>query len=229
MKPAGPVRPQLRLHAGEHPLHRLRPLIRPQRAGVQVAEVHAGDETLMDLAQPQHLVQISQLVDLPHGLGTQGDVSEPLVLTHRHDVLQKGQGDGHGLLPGALHQCPGVDHHPGGPHLIGHQTGRGDIAQGFLLGLGVRVGQIDEIGGVEGERNAVCLGLPPQGHGGVLLHPHPFPALIFIAVQPQLLQPPGRIHRGLVGETHGIARRSEFCTHRLSPPGDSSRKGTSMA
>ena len=85
MESAGPVCTQLGLHAGEHPLHRLRPLVLAQRAGVQMAEVHAGDEALVDLTQAQHLVQVPQLVDLAHGLRAQGDVAEALVLTHCHN------------------------------------------------------------------------------------------------------------------------------------------------
>ena len=229
MEAAGPVCAQLGLHAGEHPLHRLRPLVLAQRAGVQMAEVHTGDEALVDLAQAQHFVQVAQLVDLAHGLRAQGDVAEALVLAHRHDLLQKGQGDVHGLLPGALHQGAGVDDHPGGSHLVRHQAAGSDIADGFLLGLRVRVCQVDEVGGVERQGHTVLLGLPTQRHGGVLLHPHPLAALVLVAVQAQLAQPPGGVHRGLVGEALCVARRSECCTHSLSPPADRSRKGTSTA
>ena len=183
----------------------------------------------MDLTQAQHLVQIPQLIDLTHGLRAQGNVAEALVLAHSHDLLQKRQGDVHGLLPGALHEGAGVDDHPGGSHLIGHQAAGGDIADGLLLRFRVRVCQVDKVGGVERQSNAVLLGLPTQRHGGVLLHPHPFAALVLIAVQAQLLEPSWGVHRGLVGEALCVARRSECCTHSLSPPADRSRKGTSTA
>ncbi len=41
-----------------------------------MAEVDTGDQTFIQGTQLQHLLQISQLVDLAHGLRTQGDVPE---------------------------------------------------------------------------------------------------------------------------------------------------------
>ena len=41
------------LHSVQHPLTGFRPLVRPQGAGVQVAEVHAGNKSLVQRAQLQ--------------------------------------------------------------------------------------------------------------------------------------------------------------------------------
>ncbi len=74
---AGPRFPQHLFHPVQHPLHGLCPVVRPQRAGVQMAKVHAGDKALVQRAQLQHLVQIAQLVDLAHGLRAEGQAAEP--------------------------------------------------------------------------------------------------------------------------------------------------------
>ena len=72
------------------------------RAGVEMAKVDAGDQAAVQGAQLQHLVQVSQLVDLPHGLRTQGDVAKALGVTggQLRQLFQGAQ-----IFPG----CPRLD------------------------------------------------------------------------------------------------------------------------
>ena len=56
-----------------------------------------------------------QLVDLAHGLGTQGDVAEALAVAGPDHLPQGAEGCVQRLPTGALHQGAGVDHNPGGP------------------------------------------------------------------------------------------------------------------
>ena len=115
VKDAGPGLPQNGLHPVQHPPEGLRSVIRPQGAGVQVAEVDAGDQALVQGAQLQHLLQIPQLVDLAHGLGTQGDVAEALAVAGPDHLPQGAEGSVQRLPTGALHQGAGVDHNSGRP------------------------------------------------------------------------------------------------------------------
>ena len=116
-----------------------------------MAEVDTGDQALTQGAQLQHFVQIPQLVDLSHGLRAQGDVPEACSVTGGDDLPQGRSGGLQGLLPAALHQRPGVDHHPLRSHPGGRQTGPRDIADGLFQGLRVRVGQVDKVRCVEGQ------------------------------------------------------------------------------
>ena len=99
---AGPVRAQHLLHPVQHPLKNLRAVVRPQGAGVQVAEVDAGEQPLVQGAQLQHLVQVPQLIDLAHGLRAQGDVGKPLAVTGPDHLGQGFEGDLLGLPPGFI-------------------------------------------------------------------------------------------------------------------------------
>ena len=62
-----PLCPQYLLYPIQHPGKCLLPVVCPQGAGVQMPPVDAGDQPLIQGTQLQHLVQISQLVDLAHG------------------------------------------------------------------------------------------------------------------------------------------------------------------
>ena len=196
-----------------------------------MAEVDAGDQALVQGAQLQHLLQIPQLVDLAHGLGTQGDVAEALAVAGPDHLPQGAEGCVQRLPTGALHQGAGVDHNPGGPHLTGHQAGGGDIADGLLQAVRVRVGQIDEIRGMEREGDPVLPGVLPYPPGGVLPHMDPLAALIFVAVQPLLRDPLGGGQGGLVdgGESVAVAGGPEFGAHRKGLLLPSRRKGVSAA
>ena len=229
MEAGGPLRPQNRLHAVQDALHGLRPLVSAQRAGVQVAEVHAGQKPFIQRTQLQHLVQVPQLVDFPHGLRAQGDMSEPGGVAGGDDLPQGVQRGVQRLPPCALHQRPGVDDHPAGSHPVRHQARAGDIAGGLLQRLPVRVGQVDEVGGMEGQGNALPLRGKPHPPGGVLPHVDALAALVFVAVQAELPQPAGRVRRGLIGEIFRVSRRAEQGAHSAPPLPDSSRKGHSAA
>ena len=158
-----------------------------------MSEVDAGEQPPVQLAQLQHLVQVAQLVDLAHGLWAQGDVPKALIVAGGHGLAQRLLGDVQGLPPGALEQGPGVEHHPGGPHPPGGLAGGGDIADGLAPHLRVRVGQADEIGGVEGQGYPRLTGPLPQLLRRDLAHVDALAALILIAVQAK----PGDPGRGV--------------------------------
>ena len=214
MEGSGPLLPQHLPDAVQHPDAGLMALQLPQGAGVQVAEVHAGHQPLVQGAQLQHLVQIPQLVDLAHGLRAQGDVPIPCLVAGGEHRLQGGDGDVQGLPPGALHQGSGVDDHPGGPHPVCRFTGGGDVTDGLLQTVRVGVCQVDEVGGVEGQADARLPGRRADFAGGVLLYVDPLAALILIGVQAQPRQPAGGVRRGFIGEGVGVARRAEDCAHK---------------
>ena len=231
METAGPLCPQHLLHPVQHPGKRLLPVVRPQGAGVQVAEVDTGDQALIQGAQLQHLVQIPQLVDFSHGLRTQGDVPEACSVAGGDDLPQGGSGSLQGLMPAALHQCPGMDHHPLRPHPGGRQAGPGDIADGLFQDLWIRVGQVNKVRRMEGQGDPRLHGVLPHPPGGVLPYMDPLAALIFIAVQPPLRDPAGRGQGGAVdpGKAVAVARRAEPHAHRKGLRFPSRRKGVSAA
>ena len=231
METAGPLRPQHFLHPVQHPNKRLLPVVRPQGAGVQVAEVDTGDQALIQGAQLQHFVQIPQLVDLSHGLRAQGDVPEACSVTGGDDLPQGRSGGLQGLLPAALHQRPGVDHHPLRSHPGGRQTGPSDIADGLFQGLRVRVGQVDKVRCVEGQGDPRLHSVLSHLPRGVLPHMDPLSALVFIAVQPPPRNPAGRGQGGSVdpGKAVAVARRAEPRAHRKGLLFPSRRKGVSAA
>ena len=180
-----------------------------------MSEVDAWEQPPVQLAQLQHLVQVAQLVDLAHGLRAQDDVPKTLVVADGHGLAQSLLGDIQGLPPGALEQGPGVEHNPGGPHPPGGLAGGGDIADGLAPHLRVRVGQADEIGGVEGQGYPRLTGPLPQLLRRVLPDADPLAALVLIAVQPKSGDPGRSIQRGLIPlrEGNGVARRAESCFH----------------
>ena len=231
MEAAGPVRAQHLLHPVQHPLKNLRAVVRPQGAGIQVAEVDAGEQPLVQGAQLQHLVQVPQLVDLAHGLRAQGDVGKPLAVTGPDHLRQGFEGDLLGLPPGALHQGPGVDDHPLRPHPGSRLTGGGDVPDGLLDGLRVGVGQVDEVGGVEGQGDPRRPGVLPQLPAGLLPHVDPLAALVLIAVQAKLRDPLGGGQGGFVdfGKALRVARRAELRTHKNLLLHPRRRKGVSTA
>ncbi len=196
-----------------------------------MAEVDAGHQTPVQGAQLQHLLQVAQLTQLAHGLGAQGDVGKALVLTGGNDL---GQGFFRNVqrLPAlAPHQRPGVDDHPSRPHPVRHLTAGGDVADGLLEGVPVRVGQVDEVGGVEGQGYPHRPGVFPDFDGGLLSHVDTLAALVLVAVQAEVGNPPGGGKGGLVGlgKTLGIARGTEFRAHRKGLLSPSRRKGVSTA
>ena len=199
--------------------------------GIQMAEVDAGEQPLVQGAQLQHLVQVPQLIDLAHGLRAQGDVGKPLAVTGPDHLGQGFEGDLLGLPPGPLHQGPGVDHHPLRPHPGGRLTGGGDIPDGLLDGLRVRVGQVDEVGGVERQGDPRRSGVLPQLPAGLLPHVAPLATLVLIAVQAKLRDPLGGGQRGFVdvGKALRVARRAELCAHKNLLPRPRRRKGVSTA
>ena len=196
-----------------------------------MAEVDAGEETLIHGAQLQHLVQIPQLVYFPHGLGAQNDVPEALVVTGGHHLPKGSEGDVLGLPPRPLHEGPGVDDHPLRSHPLGHPAGGGDVADGLLQRLGVGVCQVNKVGGVEGEGDARLPGACPHRSCGLLPHVDALAALVFVAIEAQRGNPAGGVGGGLVdfGEALRIARGAEPGAHRKGLPFPSRRKGVSMA
>ena len=214
MEGPGPLLPQHLFDAVQHADTCPMALQLPQGAGVQVAEVHAGHQPLVQGAQLQHLVQIPQLVDLAHGLRAECDMAVARLVAGGEHRPQGEDGDVLGLPSGALHQGAGVDDHPGGPHPVRRFTGGGDIADGLAQAVRIRVGQIDEVGSVEGQADARLPGRRADFAGGVLLYVDPLAALILIGVQAQLRQPAGGVRRGLIGEGVGVARRAEDCAHK---------------
>ena len=123
------------------------------------------------------------------------------------------QGNIQSLPPSALHQRPGVDDHSPGPHPVSHQAGPGDVANGFLQGFGVRVGQVDKVRGMEGQSNTALPSGQAHLSGGLLPHVDPLAALVLVAVQPQFIQPLGGVCGGLVGEVLRVAGRAKHGTH----------------
>ncbi len=226
---AGPLPAQHLLHPVQHPGKGLRAVVRPQRAGIEMTEVDTGHQPPVQSAQLQHLLQIAQLVDLPHGLGAQSDVPQ----AGRVDDGQQGghppPGNVQRLPAGAAHQRPGVDHHPVRPHPLGQGAGGQHIAVVFLNAL--RVGQVDEVGGVEGQGNPRRPGVLPDPDRGLLPHVDPLAALVLVAVQTKVRNPPGRGQRGPVypGKALRVARRAESRAHRKGLLLPSARKGVSMA
>ena len=196
-----------------------------------MAKVDAGDQALVQGTQLQHLVQVSQLINLSHGLRTQGDVTESPVITGGNHRPQAVPGNVQRLLPGALHQCPGVDHNPLRPHLVGHQAGRGNVADGLLQGLRVGVCQVNEVWGVEGQGNSRLLCPLPQLSCGVRPHMDALSALILIAAKAQPRDPARGVQGGLIllGKAVGIARGAKFRAHRNGLLLPSRRKGVSAA
>ena len=150
METGGPFLSQHLFDAVQHFHAGLMALQLSQSTGVQVAEIHAGGKPLIQSTQLQHLVQIPQLVDLAHGFGAEGDMSKPGGVAGGHHFFQGFQGNILGLPPGALHQCTRVNNYPGGTHPVCRLAGRCDIADGLLQAVGIGIGQIDEIGSVEG-------------------------------------------------------------------------------
>ena len=112
MEGAGPARAQHLLHPVQHPGKGLPAVVRPQGAGVEVAEVDTWDQASIQSAQLQHLLQIPQLVDLAHGLGAQGDMAQAGIVEGGQQGAHPPLGDVQGLPPGTAHEGSGVDHHP---------------------------------------------------------------------------------------------------------------------
>ena len=229
MEAGGPRRAKLGLHAAEHALHGLLPVVRAKAAGVEMPEVHAGHQALIQGTQLQHLVKVTQLIDLAHGLRAEGQSPEAGVVAGAQHLPEGAQRNVQRLAPGAAHQRPGVDDHPARPHTACGQAGVGDVADGLLQGRGVWVCKVDEVGRVKGQGNAVLPGGRADPPGGVLPHMDALAALVFVAVKAQLPQPAGRLRRGLIGKVRGVARRAEPGAHSPPLPWDSSRKGASAA
>ena len=124
-----------------------------------------------------------------------------------------------------------MDHHPAGPHPVRCSTGRQHIAIIFLNVLLAGVGQIDEVGCVEGQLDPCCPGGLPQLEGGLLPDPDPLATLVLVAVQAKICNPPGGVQRGFMdlGKAVAVARRAEFRAHRKGFLLPISRKGVSMA
>ena len=153
------------------------------------------------------------------------------------DLQNFGEGTQGGIqrLPaGAFHQCAGVDHHALGPHPVGGLAGVQNVPGGLAEAVWVGVSQIDKVGGVEGQGDIVVPGGLADLLGSLPANVDPLAALILVAVQPQLGQPPGSVCRGLVGKGRGVACRTELRKgHRRSfrfiRSRPQSRKGVSAA
>ena len=205
-----PLLPQLGAHPVQDVGHRPGAAVQLAKGtGVEVAEVHTGQKALVHLAQLQHLVQVAKLVDFSHGLHAQGNVAVPRAVHPLHNLAQIAHGDAGGLPPGALHQRAGVDGDPPGPHPVGGPAGGDDIASRLLQALGVGVGGVDEVGGVEGQDDPLLRRPGPQSTGGLLAHVHALAALVFVGVQAYLAEPARGVYRGFIGEGIGIACRAK--------------------
>ena len=158
-------------------------------------------------------------------------MGEALAVTGSHDLPEGGSGDVQGLGAAALHQSSGVYDHPARPHGRGNLTGPGDIADGLLQGLWVRVGQIDEVGGVEGQGYPAGGGVLPDLTGGVHAHVNALAALVFVAVQAEVRDPLRRGQGGFMGlgKAVGVSGGTKFRAHRKGLLFPSSRKGVSTA
>ena len=212
MKALGLLCAQNGLHPVQHPRRLLQALQSPQRAGVEVAEVHAGQQPFAHGGELQDLLQVPQLIELAHGLRAEEDISVPLVVAPAAEHTEGRLGGGQSLFPGALLQGPRVDHHPAGPHPPGRPAGGQHIARRLLLALRVGVGGIDEVGGVEGQGDPRQGGLPADLPGGVLPQVHPLAALVLIGVQSLFLQPQGHVpglFKPLQAEVIRVSRRSK--------------------
>ncbi len=77
------------------------------------------------------------------------------------------------------------------PIHCGHPAGGGDIADGLLQGLRIRVCQVDEVGGVEGEGDARLPGALSQLSRRLLPHMDPLAALVLVAARPRSAIQPG--------------------------------------
>ena len=231
MESAGPLPAQHLLHSVQHTAVGLLPVVRTQGTGVEMAEINTGHQPLVQRTQLQHLVQIPQLVDLSHGLGTEGDVTEASLIASFHHRLQRGDGNVHGLTAGALHQGAGMDNHPPRSHPVRRQTGGGDVADGLVQTLRVGIGQIDEIRRVEGQADTRLGGVVPQLPGGLLPHVDTLAALVLIALQPLGRDPSGGGQRGLMdfGKAVAVSRGAEPGAHMKGLRLPSQRKGVSTA
>ena len=175
-------------------------------------KVHAGHQPFIHLAQLQHLGQIPQLVDLPHGLRTEGHILEPLFRTGGQDCFQIGFGNVQGFPTGALHQRAGVEDDPIGSHPLSGTAGGSDIADGLFDRLWVRIGQTDKVRGVEGQSDACLGGIFSDLPCGGLPHPHALTALVLVGVQADGVEPGRCIGTGFAdgfGKGVGISSYAE--------------------
>ena len=216
VEPAGPLLAQSVRHFVQHHLAGRSAVQFPQRPCVEMSKIHTREQPLVQSAQLQHLVQISQLVDLAHRLRTEDEIAIPLLVAGVQNRLQRGLGDFHRLSPGPLHQGAGVDDDALCPHPLCRLTGGGDVADVLVQRHRVRVGQADKIGGVNGEGDAALPGLFSQKPGGLLLHPDPSAALVFVVIQADFGKPRRGVQAGLadgVRKGVGIARHAESRAH----------------
>ena len=208
VKDAGPGLPQNGLHPVQHPPEGL-PLRHPPQGSGRTG----GRKSMQGIKRSSRVHSSStssrspSWLILPMVSGHRAMWPKPWPSQVRITSLRGAEGCVQRLPTGALHQGAGVDHNPGGPHLTGHQAGGGDIADGLLQAVRVRVGQIDEIRGMEREGDPVLPGVLPYPPGGVLPHMDPLAALIFVAVQPLLRDPLG----GGQGRTCGRRRKRRCC------------------
>ena len=199
-------------------------------AGVEMAEVDAGQQSLVQLTDAADLLLIAQNVDLAHGLDAHAHMVQPFGFQRLEGLPQVQQGVLHGNLPLHARQAAAVDHDAVAPQPVTAAGRFDDIFAVFGDAFLAVARQIDIIGGVEGHDNALLLCRRADGAGGVLAHVDAPATLIFITVQPHLPQPLGRVDAALIGFGKAVAvaggakKRFVHSSHGLSL-----RKGSSAS
>ena len=187
-------------------------------AGIEVAEINAGQQAVIQRDQLEDLLSRADDALLPHGFQADG--------CRVSGLLDRVQDVAHVFLGVFKRFGARLLAHAAGVHddAVSAQPGRGlaggqHIADIFLHALLVPIGQVNVVGGVQRHGNAILRRLRGDFARGRFANIYASAALVFIGIEPHIVQPARSVGRGFktrVGKRLCVARRAEFnlCVHR---------------
>ena len=167
---------------------------------IEMAEVDAGDEAFIQLADLHNLLERAELVDLAHGFRAGADVGKALRIQRLERALHRIEREGERLFPRHFTQRPGMHHDAGAPHGVYRAGALEDIIDAVVSLFLFRGREGDIIGRVEGEGDAVLPGLFTEPTGLVFPDMNAAAALVFKGVEAERFEVARHLEGGFIAE-----------------------------
>ena len=191
-------------------------------AAVEVAEVDAGQQTVVRRDQLADLLRRAEHALLAHGLETDRAAGEVRLIERTQDVFYVRVRISHGAVARQLALTAAVDDHARCAERHGESGGLEYIADIFLHAFALLGGEVDEIRRMDAHADAVLLCRRADLQRGLLAAAHAAAALILEGGKAHLREPCGRVLAFLEAggcEGVGISGRAETgLSHGVSPP-----------